>query len=425
MKHRSPAILAVVTTTLACLAPASTARQEFRPLGFLPDSIHICVAGPAVSADGLTVAASSCDAHGSWQAWRWTAGTGIASLGALPGGRTPSIAAAISADGFVIVGQAVDASDHGQAFRWTVNTGMVGLGALRPDIPDSDAIAVSADGSIVACNSIGFDAFGNNEWQPAIWTSSSGMTEMAPGISLGATTGMSSDGSVFIGETRSGACGPHQVPFRWSASGGLQCLPYPGTNGRGYAFPLAVSADGAVVVGNAMDEESYLGSGGFRWTAATGWTGGGDDYRQGLAASADGSIIVGSYLPPAGQPGASFIWTANSDILNLQAQLINDYGLNLDGWSLEQPTGISADGRTIVGNGRNPCGEYEPWIVRLDGPRRCAADFNCDDAVNVADFLAFLSAYAAGECRADRTHDGQINILDFLAFLHDYAAGCN
>jgi hypothetical protein len=54
----------------------------------------------------------------------------------------------------------------------------------------------------------------------------------------------------------------------------------------------------------------------------------------------------------------------------------------------------------------------------------CRVDVNGDGAVNVQDFLAFLSLYAAGDAQADFTGDGAINVQDFLAFLSAYAAGC-
>jgi hypothetical protein len=57
-------------------------------------------------------------------------------------------------------------------------------------------------------------------------------------------------------------------------------------------------------------------------------------------------------------------------------------------------------------------------------PAACTADFNGDGAVNVQDFLAFLSAYAAGDARCDIDGSGSINVQDFLGYLSLYAAGC-
>ena len=36
------------------------------------------------------------------------------------------------------------------------------------------------------------------------------------------------------------------------------------------------------------------------------------------------------------------------------------------GWTLLEASGVSADGRTIVGTGINPDGNREAWMVTLD-----------------------------------------------------------
>ena len=53
---------------------------------------------------------------------------------------------------------------------------------------------------------------------------------------------------------------------------------------------------------------------------------------------------------------------------SLQDILVNDCGLNLQGWTLFNAEGISADGMTIVGNGLNPAGQSEPWIAVVPEP---------------------------------------------------------
>ncbi len=55
---------------------------------------------------------------------------------------------------------------------------------------------------------------------------------------------------------------------------------------------------------------------------------------------------------------------------------------------------------------------------------RCRADFNCDDAVNTMDVLAFLNAFAAGELSADVNFDDVVNTQDVLAFLNIWNEGC-
>ncbi|RMF59220.1 MAG: hypothetical protein D6743_16610, partial [Calditrichaeota bacterium] len=52
---------------------------------------------------------------------------------------------------------------------------------------------------------------------------------------------------------------------------------------------------------------------------------------------------------------------------DLKLVLMEHYGLDLTGWKLETATGISDDGKTIVGGGTNPNGQPEAWIARLTG----------------------------------------------------------
>ncbi|MCC7389158.1 MAG: hypothetical protein IT431_10360 [Phycisphaerales bacterium] len=54
----------------------------------------------------------------------------------------------------------------------------------------------------------------------------------------------------------------------------------------------------------------------------------------------------------------------------------------------------------------------------------CVADFNFDGQVNTLDFLAFLTAWNAGDPRADIDADGAVDTLDILAYLNLWAAGC-
>ena len=43
-------------------------------------------------------------------------------------------------------------------------------------------------------------------------------------------------------------------------------------------------------------------------------------------------------------------------------------GSSLAGWTLTEATAITPDGKTIVGNGIDPQGQQEGWIVKLDTP---------------------------------------------------------
>jgi hypothetical protein len=54
-------------------------------------------------------------------------------------------------------------------------------------------------------------------------------------------------------------------------------------------------------------------------------------------------------------------------MVNLRDFLVNHGVSNLSGWKLDEATGVSADGRTIVGYGRGPSG-HEAWIATVPEP---------------------------------------------------------
>jgi hypothetical protein len=78
--------------------------------------------------------------------------------------------------------------------------------------------------------------------------------------------------------------------------------------------------------------------------------------------------------------------------------------------------------------GQTPCPSLVGAVLGLGlvatTPPPCQADTNGDGQVNVSDFLAYLSLYAAGDPRADINGSGAVNVSDFLAYLALYAHGC-
>ena len=260
-------------------------------LGYLPGDNDSLAAG--VSGDGTVVVGTSDHYYNSsGQAFRWTAGSGIVGLGYLPG-YTNSSALAVSGNGSVVVGSSgyqeyVGGPGNYQAFRWTAGSGMVGLGYL-PGGTNSAATAASADGSIIvgtSSSASGVQAFR--------WTAGSGMVGLGylPGDTNSVANGVSADGSVIVGTSFSAS---DDQAFRWTAGFGMVGLGYlPGDNN--YSAATAISADGSIIVGND-------GISGFRWTAGSGMQSVWDllvtnsDPASDLTVygiSADGNTIVGS-----------------------------------------------------------------------------------------------------------------------------------
>jgi hypothetical protein len=139
-------------------------------------------------------------------------------------------------------------------------------------------------------------------------------------------------------------------PVRWTAEGRVDLS-------GSTSFPDAASADGKVVIGWV--------NGAARWTEQTGWVSLGDPTANAYAVNGDGSVIVGRYNS---LDGALFFWTPTTGIVNLRRHLL-DQGLSeVQGWTLEEATDISDDGRTILGYGINPQGETEAWIATIPEP---------------------------------------------------------
>ena len=62
--------------------------------------------------------------------------------------------------------------------------------------------------------------------------------------------------------------------------------------------------------------------------------------------------------------------------------------------------------------------------IPVPSPPACPADIDGDGDADVADFFAFVSAFAAGDPIADINGDGTIDVGDFFAFVAAFAAGC-
>lgn len=132
-----------------------------------------------------------------------------------------------------------------------------------------------------------------------------------------------------------------------------------GLEGLGVAYD--VSDDGSVMVGGTA------GFGAVRWTESTGAVALGPSASVARAVSGDGAIVVGEANDGFVSLEA-FIWDDSSGMRALRDVLEGEYGLDLTGWQLDSATGISADGRTIVGGGTDPQGRGQGWIAQIPEP---------------------------------------------------------
>lgn len=344
---------------LAVVGAHSTSAATFTALGFLPGGFYFSDAS-GVSADGSVVVGTSHSSNGGFEAFRWTKDTGMHGLGDLPGGDFESMATSVSSNGTVVVGRgSAQESALADGFRWSFDTGLQPLGNFSTlGFNFSYALGVSDDGRIAVGGSR--SASGNEAFR---WTEDAGLTGLGdlPGGSFESyADAISSDGKVIVGESRSEAA---LEAFRWTAKDGMQGLGFlPGLTAESHAN--SVSDDGSIIVGSD-------GVQAWRWTKQTGITPlnvelefNGFDQRP-IAVSGDGSTIVGS--ESLGGPRA-FLWDAVRGTQELQLLLHSEYGLILDGWTLTYANSVSFDGTVIVGEGINPTGRPEAWVLNLAVP---------------------------------------------------------
>lgn len=347
--------LALAIALSACGNDSQTsddAVATFTPLG-VPAGYASSTAA-STSSDGRVVVGTAVSAAGTRQAFRWTAPQGIVGIGFLPGG-TSSTGKDVSSNGQVIVGDAdggITPALH--AFRWTVDLGLVELPPLK-GASICAAGGVSGDGGVVAgtCLTTNGEAF---RWTEA---GSAGLGQFGPGSNAtSSATAVSVDGRVIGGAGHPVLVGA----MIWDASNTptvIGTLP-----GMVEGAATALSRDGAVVVGVATDGD--LRPHAFRWSAATGiapLASAGFQATYASGTSGDARRIVG--WGTASEIDTAIIWDETGNVHRVMDLLSPNDRAAATGWRLSRARGISEDGRYVVGEGVDPSGATEAWLVTL------------------------------------------------------------
>ena len=349
--NQSTCVRRVVTGAAAiALASASYAdEQRFTPLGTLPAAQPESHA-LGVSADG-SVVVGYCHTDSGDRACRWFENR-IEELGGFPVSTTFSVAHAVSANGTVIVGQC-ETGGVPYAFRWENGAVLFLFDRGDGPKPSGEAWAVDAAGERVA----GITKAGDQQ-RGRLWKREAGgvVADSLPGGPYAITP----DGHAVVGAM---PVGDFSHAYLWSDGavrnlGGLRAL------ANSTAF--AISADGAVVVG---ESESPFGTEAFRWregvmTGLGGLSPGHDFLSSARGVSGDGRVVVGWSQRDDESIGA-FVWDAAHGMRWLDDIVTRACRAPLGRFVLQEATAVSADGTTIVGNGRNARGKNEAWRVRL------------------------------------------------------------
>jgi len=356
--------LSLLVLTIMSLGPTFAAAASFRGLAALPGSStgvfgNLGSRAHGISGDGsivVGVSPTTVDEPGT-AAVRWHSRTGaIARIEDPTGALAPSEAFAASHDGSIVVG---DAGRRDQGFRWSGEDGSV-LGLRDPSsgLTNTRASAVSSDGSTIV-------GFGTRDTRREAfrWDAANGLQGLGS-LAIGSFGwGVNGDGSVVVGETGSSF---GIEAFRWTADDGMRGLGgiFAGTN---ISYATGVSPDGYFLIGAAGIPGGQVA---FRWLPWTGFqplgdleSAGNSMFSQANAISADGQVVVGSR---GAGPARAFIWDPVRGIRALDVVLAQ-LGIDLSGWTINDATGISADGLTIVGNGFHN-GRQEAWVAVIPEP---------------------------------------------------------
>ena len=310
--------------------------------------------------------------------------SGTATVLPLPAGAAGGSASLVNGDGTVVVGNAGYPSviftppppftpgtyTPNRPWRWTGGIGSADLGPAMAHLFNG-AAGISLDGTVLAGTSsspfsagIGWrwTAGGGYEVMPLPGTAAFG--GVVTGISV---RGLSGDGLTVVGGTE----GAVARGFRWTAAGGYENIGLPGgnaANGLPWASSVAIAAsqDGSVLAATLSGSSVTTTQRAARWTAAGGFEViepvAGFERSRSHGISRDGMVVAGDLLGSGGAQQA-FRWTSAGGVQPL--------GYVPNG-TFSFFTGMSGDGSRIVGNsGRDGAGAFQVpflWSV-ADGMR--------------------------------------------------------
>lgn len=323
------------------------------------------------SADGSVVCGT--DASGFFF---WTAGGGPVSVGGNNYAGWPQI----SDDGTKINGNMTSTFGHPEMARYNITTstwepfGSLGFYSTGTGTPAASSWGISGDGSRVVgqayYNTTGVTGTRVNP----IVSDGTTVTNLFPNTSgNGRVTCANGDGSMVGGYKSSSSTGSIWINGTETLLSGL-------FNGNTISFgaPSDISYNGRWLTGNGTSATTFrpyvLDRDTNMFTVLENpFTVG--DRAVATSISNDGQTIVGRYLRVGGNlytEGKGFIWTPQTGVILLN-EYVDSLGIDRAGLSLNNPFGMSGDGRTIVGIGTPVVPPTEAFVLRLPEVRYATA----------------------------------------------------
>jgi probable HAF family extracellular repeat protein len=225
----------------------------------------------ATSSNAGVVVGGALNSAGLVHAFEWTPSQGMVDLAPQLNGLTGvSIAHGVSADGSVVVGTLNPVTTSLSAFRWSAASGMTTLGSIDSNGAETSALGISADGSTTV--GWGISLAGQGAIHSVLWHQNGVAVDLgAIGGIAGSSmaTAVNQDGSVIVGDGQYVASSGILHAYRWTAAGGMVDL---GTllGPTSYSEAFGVSADGSIVVGTSFIPSTGQAGHAFIWTALGG-----------------------------------------------------------------------------------------------------------------------------------------------------------
>ena len=270
--------------------------------------------------------------------------------------------ASVSADGSIIAG----AFDTDGFYRWTSSgtdyqVSPANIGAVQFAVMSSNATTVVGRSRISGSGPRGFR-----------WTAATGYVPVSPlgtavPDSFAYLNGVSPNGAWSFGF--SSRLGSSPRSFLLSPSGAKIDLGLVGGLGPGVA---AISDDGQFAIASVATFDPVPRTRALAWTPQSGYVdlpGVPSEFLVDgtvtpVAMTPDHSIIIGT-ATKLGSSGRVFV--LRPDGFRFLDEIL-DGDMVIAGWSQLVPTGLSADGQTIVGYGTDPQGRIQGWVTTIPAP---------------------------------------------------------
>ncbi len=405
--------------------------------------------GPTVMDNGIiAIGANGDDDNGidSGSVYLFDAATGAFITNILPndGAAGDRFGSQIAIDkGILAVGALNDDDnglDSGSVYLFFASTGAPVAKLLASDGAANDAFGVSVaiSNGIVAVGAAGDDDNGPNSGSVYLFNASTGqqIDKLLPndgqgGNSFGGAIAFS-NGVLAIGATGDDTSSPSSgSAYVFDASTGTQIvklIPIGGWWLDNFGFSIAIQDD--VVAVGAMSGRYGNGSV-YLFDATTGEQTARivpvDSHVEGYfgtdVAIDRGVVAIGAAGDNVNgwMAGAVYLFDISTGVQT--AKLLTSDGADYDelGWSIFFNNGRVAAGAVHDNDNGFWSGSAYVFDVRSV---ICLVDFTGDGIVDVLDFFAFVSLFAASDPAADLTGDGIVDVLDFFEFVRLFVAGC-